>query len=60
MNKIIQFSEILNAARKFWLTQKLAYTSSDLTRDLIAATAHVHIDKFQVLRRNDRMPNFRS
>ncbi len=37
-----------------------AYTSSDLTWDLIVATAHVHIDKFQVFHRNDRTPNFRS
>ncbi len=36
------------------------YTSSDLTWDLIVATAHIHIDKFQVFRRNDRTPNFRS
>ncbi len=31
MLSFIQFSEILCAARKFRLTQKLAYTSSDLT-----------------------------
>ncbi len=60
MLSFIQFSEILYAARKFRLTQKLAYTSSDLTWDLIVASAHVHIDKFQVLRRNDRTPKFRS
>ncbi len=45
---------------QFRLTQKPAYTSSDLTWDLIVATAHVHTDKFQVLCRNDRTPNFRS
>ncbi len=56
---IIQFSTILNAAQ-FQLTQKLAYTSWDLTWDLIVATAHVHIDKFQVLRWNDHTPNFLS
>ncbi len=36
------FDFILNSR----LTQKLAYTSSNLTWDLIIANAHVHIDKF--------------
>ncbi len=52
--------KIHKAARKFRLTQKLAYTSSDLTWDLLVATAHVYIDQFQVLHRNDRTPKFRS
>ncbi len=42
------------------VTQKLAYTSWDQTWDLIVAIAHAHIDKFQVLHRNDRTPNFLS
>ncbi len=45
---------------QFQFTQKLAYTSWDLTWHLIIATAHVHIDKFQVLHRNERTPNFLS
>ncbi len=63
MNKILSLHNylkfsMLHSAHKFRLTQKLAYTSSDLTWDLIVATAHVHIDKFQVLRWNDRTPKF--
>ncbi len=37
----MQFSVIPYVARKFKLTQKRTYTSSDLMTDLIAATAHV-------------------
>ncbi len=63
MNKILSLHNylkfsMLHSAHKFRLTQKLAYTSSDLTWDLIVATAHVHIDKFQVLHWNDRTPKF--
>ncbi len=63
MNKILSLHNypkfsMLHSAHKFRLTQKLAYTSSDLTWDLIVATAHVHIDK--VLHWNDRTPKFRS
>lgn len=52
--------QIFCAARKFRLTQKLAYKSWDLMWDLILVTVHVHIDKFQVLHRNDRTLNFLS
>ncbi len=37
------------------LTQKLMYTTSDLTRDLIVACAHDQIDKWGALLGNDRV-----
>ncbi len=43
---------------KSTFARKLAYTSWDLTWDLIVASAHIHIDKCRALRGNDRTPSF--